>query len=326
MKKIEYHYGQVLNKDTGSIFLYEIPTEKGKARRAKIKCGWCGKVYEAPVKKVKQGHVCRECSHKRTSLTRMSKYHVGMTLNKKTGTTLVKILDERGNYGEVKIITKCGYCHREYKTSLYKVTAEGHYCPFCRAERASQTRTKYREGDLFETNVGTFFYFDKEVQTDNHKRRGFFTPSDKNGKRLGKSFAATLTAVLTGKANGSGWSYAEQKTQDCLLDLPYNFQWQYTFQDLSGEKKHLLKFDFAVFYNNKICLIELDGEQHFKPVERFGGQDAFEKRQRYDMFKNQYVAQHDNLYLVRIGYKKFKKITSELLKSMIEGEEDVFYG
>lgn len=57
-----------------------------------------------------------------------------------------------------------------------------------------------------------------------------------------------------------------------------------------------------------------------------GGEEAFKRIQRYDALKNQYVFSHNNLYLIRIGFKKFKKITNELLECMIKGEEDVVYG
>lgn len=326
VKKIEYHYGQVLNEETGSVFLFEVPTEKNAPRRAIVKCGCCNRPYEVAIKKAKSGQVCRECSYKKMSQTRLSKYKVGMILNEETKTTLVEILDKRGSSGQVKIIAKCGYCGREYETTLQKVTKAGHYCPFCKGERLSENKIKYKEGTLFQTRVDTFFYFDKEIQSNTRERRGFFVPADKEGNRLGKSFPATLSAVLDGHANGGGWSFAEQKTYDVLLDLPYNFQWQYSFSDLAGDFNRPLKFDFAVFYNQKICLIELDGEQHFKPVERFGGEEAFKRVQRYDTLKNQYVSNHNDLYLIRIGFKKFKKITYELLESMIKGEEDVVYG
>jgi DNA-directed RNA polymerase subunit M/transcription elongation factor TFIIS len=326
VKKKEYQHGQVLNKDTGSIFLYEVPVEKGQPRRAMVECGSCHKHYEAAIKKVKSGQVCRECSYKKMSQTRLSKYKVGMVLNKKTKTTLVKILDKRGKHGEVRIIAKCGYCGQEYETALCKVINSGHYCPFCRGKRFSESKTKYKEGSLFQTRVGTFFYFDKEIKSDAKARRGYFTPADKEGNRLGKSFPATLQAVLGGHANGSGLSFAEHRTYNVLLDLHHDFQWQYSFSDLTGDSNYPLKFDFAVFYDQKICLIELDGEQHFEPVERFGGEKAFKRVQRYDALKNQYVFSHNNLYLIRIGFKKFKKITNELLERMIKGEEDVVYG
>ncbi len=61
--------------------------------------------------------------------------------------------------------------------------------------------------------------------------------------------------------------------------------------------KKTLPFDFYIPKIN--LLIEFDGEQHYKPVEVFGGVEAFEKQQIKDVIKNKY-AKENNYYLVRI--------------------------
>ena len=90
-----------------------------------------------------------------------------------------------------------------------------------------------------------------------------------------------------------------------LNDNDILFKPQYTFNDLVSENNKLLRFDFGIIDNNLnlIRLIEFDGTQHVAPVERFGGQAEFEKRQKYDSIKNQYALSH-NIPLVRIPYSK----------------------
>jgi len=37
-----------------------------------------------------------------------------------------------------------------------------------------------------------------------------------------------------------------------------------------------MPFDFAIFKNGKlVCLIEFDGEQHYRPIDFLGGEDKF---------------------------------------------------
>ena len=47
------------------------------------------------------------------------------------------------------------------------------------------------------------------------------------------------------------------------------------------------------------CLVELDGIQHFKPVQRFGGVDRFEMQKKLDGIKNNYCLEN-NIRLVRL--------------------------
>ena len=61
-----------------------------------------------------------------------------------------------------------------------------------------------------------------------------------------------------------------------------------------------LRFDFYLPEYNTV--IEYDGEQHFKPVERFGGEKAFKTVQLHDNTKTKYCEDND-IRLLRISYK-----------------------
>ena len=73
-------------------------------------------------------------------------------------------------------------------------------------------------------------------------------------------------------------------------------------QEKSFEKcKYLnvLPFDFYLpIYN---CCIEFDGQQHYRPVEYFGGEKAFKLRQKRDKIKTEYCKNND-ITLFRIKY------------------------
>lgn len=76
-----------------------------------------------------------------------------------------------------------------------------------------------------------------------------------------------------------------------------------------GECRNInpLPFDFAIFDNdNKLkAFIEVDGAQHFKSVEFFGGQEKFEERQRLDKIKDSY-AKKIGVEMIRIPYWELK--------------------
>ncbi|MBY7131146.1 hypothetical protein ILS68_26600 [Bacillus sp. 8YEL33] len=76
------------------------------------------------------------------------------------------------------------------------------------------------------------------------------------------------------------------------------------FQDLYGVgQKNLLRYDFAVLgSDNSIkCLIECQGEQHYKPVDEFGGVSQYESQVENDKLKRVY-AESQNIPLFEIKY------------------------
>ena len=113
-----------------------------------------------------------------------------------------------------------------------------------------------------------------------------------------------LTSGNTQSCGNNRKSHGEIFIENFLQKNNIQYKTEYTFKDLINEKNNKLRFDFAIIKNNKIfCLIEFDGKQHFEPVLHFGGQEEFEKRQKYDNLKNQYC-QNNNILLLRIKYNE----------------------
>lgn len=120
------------------------------------------------------------------------------------------------------------------------------------------------------------------------------------------------TVLLNGrkKSCGCAKSTGEQKIKRFLQQNNINFTIEQSFENLLGDKKTKLRFDF---YINNSYLIEYDGIQHFKPVEYFGGEKQFQLQKHYDKIKNEYCKTH-NIPLIRIPYWHYNDITIEDLK------------
>lgn len=59
------------------------------------------------------------------------------------------------------------------------------------------------------------------------------------------------------------------------------------FSDLKWKKP--LRFDYGIYRDNfLVALLEVDGEQHFMPIEHWGGRTSFLKTQELDRKKNRY--------------------------------------
>lgn len=103
-----------------------------------------------------------------------------------------------------------------------------------------------------------------------------------------------------------------------LVENNVSYRVEYSFSDLYGiYEKNKLAFDFAIFNEDNTikCLIECQGEQHFEPVEKFGGETAYLNQVKNDNLKREY-AQNHNYQLIEISYKnKQYKEVEEILKS-----------
>lgn len=92
-------------------------------------------------------------------------------------------------------------------------------------------------------------------------------------------------------------SLREQYIASLFVSNHIEFIEQYTFDDC----KNVFKLPFDFYLPNKNICIEYDGQQHFKPIDLFGGEKAFERYKVNDMIKTQYCIEH-NIQLIRISY------------------------
>lgn len=107
-------------------------------------------------------------------------------------------------------------------------------------------------------------------------------------------------------------SGGELKIKKLLEENNINFRYQYIIPEFSK----YMAFDFAIMNgkNELIKLIEFDGEQHFYPVDFFGGEEQFNIQQERNKRKNDYCDEH-NIPLLRIPYTDYDKIDIAMLLS-----------
>jgi hypothetical protein len=98
-------------------------------------------------------------------------------------------------------------------------------------------------------------------------------------------------------------SRGEITIYEILSEAGLDFVEEYSFKDLLSNTGRPLRFDFAVFDDagDIDFLIEYQGEQHYKPKEKFGGWAGLRKQQFNDLQKREYCKKH-NINLVIIPY------------------------
>lgn len=166
---------------------------------------------------------------------------------------------------------------------------------------------------------------------------------DITGQRFGKLVAITQDKLRSNEGKGAYWlcscdcgqiksvrrgnlingnvkscgcisSSGELEISKILQENNINYSTQYSFDDLRGPKGGLLRFDFAIFKDNKLShLIEFQGEQHYEYSDSF-----FDIPRESDVKKQEYCKEH-NIHLILIPYWKRGKIT---LKDLMGGDEE----
>lgn len=111
-------------------------------------------------------------------------------------------------------------------------------------------------------------------------------------------------------------SRGESLISQILRENNINFSTQYTFPDLKSKNGICLRFDFAIFKDNKLYkLIEFDSRQHFfGPDAIWSHSDSLETIQSRDQQKDEYC-KNNNIKFQRIPYTDIGKLNIGMLLS-----------
>lgn len=106
-------------------------------------------------------------------------------------------------------------------------------------------------------------------------------------------------------------SIGEKKIMSLLEENNIFYEYDKNFsKDLVSLDGFPLRCDFILYFNDlPIRIIEYDGEQHFRPIEKFGGEKEFLKIRERDKIKDEYFLKKQ-IPLIRIPYT-LNKITIE---------------
>lgn len=149
-----------------------------------------------------------------------------------------------------------------------------------------------------------YYSYSKVVYEHNHKKVTITCPIHGDFAQLPGNHFAGKGCKKCKSSSG------ENKIRQLLCGLTIDFVEQQIFHDCRNIR--LLPFDF--YLPDKNVCIEYDGEQHYKPIEFFGGQERFEERQKIDIIKTNYC-KINSIGLIRISYKE--KVTKEFILSQL---------
>ena len=113
------------------------------------------------------------------------------------------------------------------------------------------------------------------------------------------------------------YSSGEKQVSQCLVKMGIKFYNQFRIDECRN--KCPLPFDIGFYINDQLCLIEYQGQQHYEPVDLFGGEQNLRYTQHNDAIKYDYCKEHE-IPLLRIPYWEKKNI-DKLVSDFIFGVE-----
>lgn len=208
---------------------------------------------------------------------------------------------------------KCGLCGKIYSVNRDSlVSNQSSCCNHCKCN-AYQNR--------YDISIGTMFGYlevmsepfqmsgnNKGVKCKCHKCNKEDLVEVRISHLLGRNHSRIISCGCAQESAG------ELKIRQILEINNIPFQSQYYINDFSK----YAPFDFAILNRNNelVKLIEYDGEQHFKSIKHFGGEEQFKKQQEIDKRKNEYCKKQ-GIELLRIPYMDFDKIDLSYLRIKI---------
>lgn len=96
--------------------------------------------------------------------------------------------------------------------------------------------------------------------------------------------------------------YVSQYLESVGYVLGVDYFREKTYPDLVGQSGGRLRFDFLVnLHSGESVLIECQGEQHYRAVDWFGGEENFLRGQARDVLKREYALSH-GIRLIEMSY------------------------
>lgn len=264
----------------------------------KCECMDCGYVWFSNQKYLTKGRGCPECARIRTNVSKYKNLESYLDL---LDDLHLSVISKYVN-ATTPVLVKCDICGNVFETTMTYLSNYRIGCKFCSKEKTRIEKLEIFEKTLFQLNptlklVGNFV--------------DMSTPTTFLCNKCNKTFERTPHDLLKSYncPNCTTNSKLEYFIKLYLDDNEIEYILHKTFDELRGINNGSLSYDFYLPKYN--FLIEGQGEQHMRPIDRFGGQEQFEIQQEHDKRKREY-AKNNNIELIEVWYYDTKNIESIL--------------
>jgi len=266
---------------------YSLVSYVNAKTKVKIICPIHG-VFEQTPDKHLSGQGCKECKKIKIGNKLRSKNFVERATNLYNGKYDYSLVNYVNNCTKVKIICPI---HGVFE-QIAQNHLDGHGCPICGRENASNKNKKTFEQFVEEANKVHNNFFTYTNYINDATKIKIICP-------IHGEFYQTPNKHLSGQGCPKCKAYKGERTIMSFLEKRnISYTRNKTFDDLKDEK--LLSYDFYIEKYN--LLIEFNGQQHYQQCRYFHkGSHNFHKQLHHDWLKRKYCKKN-NINLLVINY------------------------
>lgn len=248
-----------------------------------IRCKNCNHEWLAVPRSVKSSkHGCVKCGHLKTNYEKSLNHFLNKYDSEKY--ELIEFENSR------KVTVKCKKCGTIRTTTTNNIYRYG--CPTCGSIRGSQLQRLTKEQFIKNAKQihGNFYDYSKSEVVDYNTKVCIICP--KHGKFWQSPRKHCGDKCGCPKCSSS---HGEKLICHILNDLGVDYQYQLKINNPYNNN------NFIVDFKVKNMIIEYNGQQHYIPIEHFGGELRFKKQQQRDEDLRKYCKEN-NLQLLEIPY------------------------
>lgn len=279
--------------------------------KVQVRCKTCGFVWDGLPNNLVRGHGCPECAKVKNGYMHRNTHDEFISKLESTNSNVIVL--EKYIKSDTKINVKCKICNHIWHVRPSDLLS-GYGCPKCASKRIGDSLKKSQED------------FEKEMLDISPnisvigKYIGCQNPIRVMCKKCGNIWDVTPQSLIIAKSGCPSCSNSkgENKIMNVLDSLGVEYKFQKKFSDLIGVGGGMLSYDF--FLPDLKTLIEYQGQQHYRPVEIFGGEEQFKLQQYHDSLKSKYALEN-GYTLIEIPYTKFNNI-EQIVKDNLKTIEE----
>lgn len=283
----------------------------GNKTKIKFRCNECGNEFMAKPNDVLSGWTrwCPVCSNRIMGENAKKTHDEYVKDLKKVWSDKIIALEEYSTNRNIPILHRCNECGFEWKTTPHNLLS-GEGCPNCKKKTISELKKKSQE--QYEQELREV-WGDRVILVDEYKTTD--TPIYHMCGKCGHKWKVSPHNLLSGR--GTCCPKCNMSKGEVAIDVfltNNNIKYEFNrpvFEWLIFEKK--MKPDFWLPDYNLV--IEYNGEQHYMPIEQFGGEDGFKVTQLRDELKRKQLNEH-GVDLLEIPYWEYNNISKILDKKL----------
>jgi hypothetical protein len=261
-------------------------------------CNVCNYIWDAKQRNLIRGRGCPNCAKIKRKNSRIRPFSYCQKVLDKFELDLLS--DYIG--ASFDITVKCRRCGEVFKTTIAYLTKYKIGCKKCN----ELERTLEKEQSFLDILSELNPHIKMKSKFISMSENTIFHCEDCNKDfiRTPHDFTRTYTCP-----NCTTNSKLEYLTKIYLVDNNIDFELHKTYENLFGVNNGLLSFDFYLPKYN--LLIELQGVQHYRPIDYFGGEEQYKIQCEHDSRKRDYAKLH-NIDLIEIPYFSIDNIQAIL--------------